>query len=126
MTRGGSRAAVMCTSGTAVANLHPSVLEAAHAGVPLAVVTADRPARLRETGANQVTDQVGIFGRLVETRDLVDAPDENDIAVLDSARGPVHWNIQLDDPLTPPDRWQPGTIEARPAPPRPELMIHES
>ena len=85
LTKVGSRAAVMCTSGTAVANLHPSVLEAAHAGVPLAVVTADRPARLRETGANQVTDQVGIFGLLVATRDLADAPDENDIAALDSA-----------------------------------------
>ena len=126
LTKVGSRAAVMCTSGTAVANLHPSVLEAAHAGVPLAIVTADRPARLRETGANQVTDQVGIFGRLVETLDLAGAPDENDIAALDSARGPVHWNLQLDDPLTPPDRWQPDKIEVRPAPARPELLIHES
>ncbi|MFE6645846.1 2-succinyl-5-enolpyruvyl-6-hydroxy-3-cyclohexene-1-carboxylic-acid synthase [Nocardioides sp. NPDC057772] len=126
LTKVGSRAAVMCTSGTAVANLHPSVLEAAHAGVPLVVVTADRPARLRETGANQVTDQVGIFGSLVETVDLGEAPDENAIEALDSARGPVHWNIQLDVPLTPPDRWEPGKIEARLEPVRPELLIHES
>ena len=56
-------AAVVCTSGTAVANLHPAVLEAAHAGVPLVVVTADRPARLRGTGANQTTDQVGDLRR---------------------------------------------------------------
>src|SRR5690606_16519772 len=55
LTKTGSRAAVMCTSGTAVANLHPAVLEAAHAGVRLVVVTADRPERLRGTGANQTT-----------------------------------------------------------------------
>jgi 2-succinyl-5-enolpyruvyl-6-hydroxy-3-cyclohexene-1-carboxylate synthase len=126
LTKVGERAAVMCTSGTAVANLHPAVLEAAHAGVPLAVVTADRPARLRETGANQVTDQVGIFGSLVETVDLDEAPDENAVEALDSARGPVHWNIQLDVPLTPPDQWEPERIEARPEPVRPELLIHES
>ncbi len=73
LTKGGSRAAVMCTSGTAVANLHPAVLEAHHAAVPLVVVTADRPLRLRGTDANQTTDQVGIFGPLVPTLD-VDAP----------------------------------------------------
>ncbi|GGU42474.1 2-succinyl-5-enolpyruvyl-6-hydroxy-3-cyclohexene-1-carboxylate synthase [Nocardioides albus] len=122
----GSRAAVMCTSGTAVANLHPAVLEAAHAGVPLAVVTADRPARLRETGANQVTDQVGIFGRLIDTVDLAEVPAEDVVEALDSARGPVHWNLQLDVPLTPPDRWRPERIEVRPEPVRPELMIYES
>ncbi len=63
----------VCTSGTAVANLHPAVLEAAHAGVPLVVVTADRPARLRGTGANQTTDQVGVFGALVASYDVTDA-----------------------------------------------------
>ena len=70
LTKVGSRAAVVCTSGTAVANLHPAVLEAAHAGVPLVVLTADRPPRLRGTSANQTTDQVGIFGALVATVDL--------------------------------------------------------
>ncbi|MGI8523731.1 MAG: thiamine pyrophosphate-binding protein, partial [Nocardioides sp.] len=59
MTKVGSPAAVMCTSGTAVANLHPALLEAAHAGVNLVAVTADRPLRLRGTDANQTTDQVG-------------------------------------------------------------------
>src|SRR5690606_36641268 len=54
---------LVTTSGTAVAYLHPAVLEAAHAGVPLVVVRADRPHELRGTGANQTTDQVGIFGR---------------------------------------------------------------
>ena len=63
----------MCTSGTAVANLHPAVLEAHHAGVPMVVVTADRPLRLRGTDANQTTDQVGIFGPQVATLDVSDA-----------------------------------------------------
>ena len=70
LTKVGSPAAVICTSGTAVANLHPAMLEAAHAGVRLLAVTADRPARLRGTGANQTTDQVGIFGPLVPYVDL--------------------------------------------------------
>ncbi len=65
LTKVGSAAAVMCTSGTAVANLHPAMLEAVHAGVNLVAVTADRPVRLRGTGANQTTDQVGIFGPLI-------------------------------------------------------------
>ncbi len=105
LTKGGSRAAVVSTSGTAVANLHPAVLEAHHAGVGLVVVTADRPARLRGTDANQTTDQVGIFGPQVATVD-VDAP------VASVGPGLVHLNVQLDDPLVPPDRWSPaGTAE---------------
>lgn len=59
---GRSPVAVVTTSGTAVANLHPAVLEASHKGVPLVVLTADRPAPLRGTQANQTTDQAGIFG----------------------------------------------------------------
>ena len=54
---------VTCTSGTAVANLHPAVLEAHHAGVPLVVVSADRPAELRGVGANQASElQPQLFG----------------------------------------------------------------
>ena len=49
LTKVGSGAAVVCTSGTAVANLHPAMLEAAHAGVGLVAVTADRPARDRKS-----------------------------------------------------------------------------
>ena len=67
LTKVGSQAAVICTSGTAVANLHPAMLEAAHAGVRLLAVTADRPARLRGTGANQTTDQVGSSARSCRT-----------------------------------------------------------
>ena len=57
----GAPTAVITTSGTAVANLHPAVAEAHHAGVPLLVLTADRPAELRGVGANQTLDQAGIF-----------------------------------------------------------------
>ncbi|HET7195841.1 MAG TPA: 2-succinyl-5-enolpyruvyl-6-hydroxy-3-cyclohexene-1-carboxylic-acid synthase [Nocardioides sp.] len=106
LTRVGARAAVVCTSGTAVANLHPAVLEAAHSGLPLVVATADRPARLRGTGANQTTDHVGIFGPLVPTLDLAgDAPfgsESSVVVALADGRGPTHLNVQLDDPLVPP------------------------
>jgi len=57
--------AVVTTSGTAVANLHPAVLEAHHSGVPLLLLTADRPHELRGTGANQTTEQPGLFGAAV-------------------------------------------------------------
>jgi 2-succinyl-5-enolpyruvyl-6-hydroxy-3-cyclohexene-1-carboxylate synthase len=113
LTMGGSSAAVMCTSGTAVANLHPALLEASHARLPLVVVTADRPARLRGSDANQTTDQVGIFLPHVSTDDI------DSVGTIPRRRGvdddqPVHWNVQLDDPLTPPDRWVPGRFEVPP------------
>src|SRR5688572_31055069 len=55
-------AVVVTTSGTAVANLHPAVLEAHHGQVPLIVLSADRPPELQGTGANQTTAQPGMFG----------------------------------------------------------------
>ena len=58
----GSPAAVLTTSGTAVANLHPAVLEAHHGGVGLIVLSADRPPWLRDVGANQTIDQRSVFG----------------------------------------------------------------
>ena len=114
---------VVTTSGTAVANLHPAVLEASHAGVPLVLVTADRPARLRGTNANQTTDQVRIFGTAVrhdadvpaahpgsgpvEMRQVVTwrALAARAAAVsrgrLGGRPGPVHLNVQFEEPLTP-------------------------
>lgn len=68
----GVPAALVCTSGTAAANYLPAVLEAHHSGVPLLLLTADRPPELRGVGANQTTDQVGIFGGAL--RFLADAP----------------------------------------------------
>ncbi|WP_322937681.1 2-succinyl-5-enolpyruvyl-6-hydroxy-3-cyclohexene-1-carboxylic-acid synthase [Nocardioides bizhenqiangii] len=101
LTKVFARAAVLCTSGTAVANLHPAVLEAAHAGVPMVVVTADRPARMRATGANQTTDQVGIFGLLIPTYDVAELADLD--AIPWRQHGPLHVNVQLDAPLVPVD-----------------------
>ena len=112
LTKVNVAAAVICTSGTAVANLHPAMLEAAHAGVGLVAVTADRPTRLRGTGANQTTDQVGIFGPLVPTVDVAPEGVVRDVLALrDALVGPqrhgppLHLNLQLDDPLVPADRW---------------------
>ena len=96
--------AVITTSGTAAANLHPAVLEAAHAGVRLVAITADRPARLRGTGANQTTDQVRLFGTAATFVDL-DRPAPDVLAAAwhptDISPGPLHLNVQLDDPLVP-------------------------
>ncbi len=70
----GRPVAVVTTSGTAVANLHPAVLEAHHAAVPLVVLSADRPHELRGTGANQTTHQPGIFGGAVRFSADLPAP----------------------------------------------------
>jgi 2-succinyl-5-enolpyruvyl-6-hydroxy-3-cyclohexene-1-carboxylate synthase len=102
LTKVGGRAAVICTSGTAVANLHPALLEAVHAGVPMVAVTADRPERLRGTSANQTTEQVGVFGWLVPVVDVAEG------ATPVVGDGPLHLNVRLDEPLVPDDRWRPG------------------
>lgn len=85
---------VVTTSGTAVANLHPAMLEALHADVPVLAVTADRPARLRGTGANQTTDQREIFPGIP----FVDR-------VKAIAGGPAHLNLELDQPLIEAVEW---------------------
>ena len=61
----GAPVAVLTTSGTATANLHPAVLEDWHAHVPLIVITASRPRSVINTGSNQTTDQDQLFGRQV-------------------------------------------------------------
>jgi len=91
---------IVCTSGTAVANYHPAVLEASHTNAPLMVLTADRPAMLRKTGANQTTEQARIFGRAVRYFADVDGPVYPMELPLDSLRtGPIHLNLQFDEPL---------------------------
>ncbi|HEX5534174.1 MAG TPA: 2-succinyl-5-enolpyruvyl-6-hydroxy-3-cyclohexene-1-carboxylic-acid synthase [Actinomycetales bacterium] len=106
-------AAVVTTSGTAVANLHPAVLEAHHSAVPLIVLSADRPAELRGTWANQTTDlQAGVFGQAVrcsadvpagspEVSDVVEGAVRRARAERGGAPGPVHVNVAFADPLTP-------------------------
>jgi 2-succinyl-5-enolpyruvyl-6-hydroxy-3-cyclohexene-1-carboxylate synthase len=87
---------VITTSGTAVANLHPAMLEALHAHVPLIAITADRPSRLRGTGANQTTDQQGIFPGVR----FVDDPD--DLIIFMGRDRPGHLNLELEEPLVEP------------------------
>ncbi len=92
---------VVTTSGTAVANLHPAMLEAKHARINLVAISADRPARLRGTGANQTTNQVGIFGD-VAYAGLSATMRGKDVVrkLLESAgAGPAHLNIEFDEPL---------------------------
>jgi len=91
--------AVICTSGTAAANFHPATLEAYHSANKLLVVTADRPAHLRRTGANQTTLQVD----LLEPVPTTDISTSISISKLLST-GPIHLNIQFDEPLLSDDR----------------------
>jgi 2-succinyl-5-enolpyruvyl-6-hydroxy-3-cyclohexene-1-carboxylate synthase len=107
----GRPVAVVTTSGTAVAELHPAVLEAAHSGVPLILLTADRPAELLGIGANQATRQSGIFGfaaRSIDVQAPVDGGDHDLDAsvlaadVLHGIEGPVHVNLAFREPLSGP------------------------
>ena len=109
---------VVTTSGTATANLHPAVLEASHADVPLLLLTADRPPELRGTGANQTIDQVHLYGYAVRMFADVGAPERRAgqnaywraltcralaAATGDAgtAAGPVQLNLGLREPLVP-------------------------
>ena len=91
---------IVCTSGTAVANYHPAVLEASHTNLPLLVLTADRPAALRRTGANQTTEQARIFGKAVRYfADISGAAFPMELPFNSLHSGPVHLNIQFEEPL---------------------------
>jgi 2-succinyl-5-enolpyruvyl-6-hydroxy-3-cyclohexene-1-carboxylate synthase len=113
--RSGEPTAVVTTSGTATANLHPAVMEANQARVPLLLLTADRPPELRDSGANQTVDQEKLYGDAV--RHYRDLPEpEADDRKLRSLRtslcravgestgsnpGPVHLNVPFRKPLEP-------------------------
>lgn len=91
---------IVCTSGTAVANYHPAVLEASHTNAPLLVLTADRPASLRKTGANQTTEQARIFGKAVRYfADVSGSVYPMELPFNSLQSGPVHLNIQFEEPL---------------------------
>jgi 2-succinyl-5-enolpyruvyl-6-hydroxy-3-cyclohexene-1-carboxylate synthase len=122
----GRAAAVVTTSGTAVANLAPALLEARHSGVPLLAVTADRPATLVGTGANQTADQVTLLPGAAKLVVRVASADGSEAAWryaarravvtaegrLDRTPGPVHVNVELTPPLT--GHPGPGTEPADP------------
>jgi len=96
---------VICTSGTAVANYHPAALEAYHSDISVLFLTADRPARLRNTGANQTTLQDGVLAPLL----TVDTSTPIDLSQI-LIGGPVHINLQFDEPLieSDPENWLAG------------------
>ncbi|HEY1778337.1 MAG TPA: 2-succinyl-5-enolpyruvyl-6-hydroxy-3-cyclohexene-1-carboxylic-acid synthase [Solirubrobacteraceae bacterium] len=111
----GRAVAIACTSGTAAANFVPAVIEASEAGVPLIVLTADRPPELRETGAGQTIDQIKLYGGAVRWFFEVGNHDLSaervawmralgcraHAAATGARPGPVHLNWPLRDPLVP-------------------------
>ena len=115
---------VATTSGTAAANLLPAVLEAAHAGVPLLAITADRPAELVGTGASQTVAQVGMFGSAVRLAPAVGGKAAQTRAAVGRAvaaavglpPGPVHLNLPFREPLTPDPSAEPAETPTAGAP----------
>jgi 2-succinyl-5-enolpyruvyl-6-hydroxy-3-cyclohexene-1-carboxylate synthase len=112
----GVPAVVLCTSGSAAANLHPAVVEADEAGVPLLVLTADRPPELRDIGAGQTIDQLKLYGDAVRWFSEVGTHEADDDGLLhfrsvacrayasalgDPRPGPVHLNVPWREPLAP-------------------------
>jgi len=104
----GVPAALLCTSGTAAANLHPAVVEAGLSEVPMLVLTADRPPELRGVGAPQTIDQIELYGRSVRWFCDAPVPDESDPvswrplaqrAFSATSAGPVHLNLPFREPL---------------------------
>ena len=114
LARTGALPAIVVTSGTAVAELAPAVLEASHARLPLLVLSADRPGELRGVGASQATDQAGFFGTHVRASIDLEPQEASPSLVGHLARavaaacgapsgtpGPVQINVAFRDPLTP-------------------------
>jgi 2-succinyl-5-enolpyruvyl-6-hydroxy-3-cyclohexene-1-carboxylate synthase len=113
-------AVVVTTSGTAVANLLPAVVEADLDGEPLVVLTADRPPELHDSGANQSIRQLGIFGARTRWDVSLPCPDDDVparfvLTTIDEAvarargphPGPVHLNFPFREPLAPSEKhWE--------------------
>lgn len=107
-------AVLICTSGTALANYHPAVIESWQSGIPLILATADRPPKLHATGANQAIDQLKIFGDYPVFFHNVGEPQTGDkdfqrlemlaqqaISASQEQHGPVHLNFPFRKPLEP-------------------------
>lgn len=105
---------LVCTSGSAVAHYLPAILEAQYSGVPLIVLSADRPYTLLHTGAPQTVDQQKIFGTAVNYYEELSVPQDEHyytyprqvarkayMKAMDTKKGPVHINIPLFEPLVP-------------------------
>lgn len=128
--------ALICTSGTAAANYHPAMAEAAVWGVPLMALTADRPPRLRGVGAAQTIDQNHLFGLAVSCIDLP-LPQETALAAMRLrislafrescafAPAPLHVNVSFDEPLAPDTlelaQWAPPNVTG---PRVSEIFVH--
>ena len=115
----GAPSVVACTSGSAAANLHPAVVEADEAGVPLLVLSSDRPPELRGIGAGQTIDQLKLYGSSVRWFCELGTHEADDSGLLhyratacrafaaasgDPRPGPVHLNLAWRDPLGPQER----------------------
>ena len=140
----GAPTVVITTSGTATANLHPAVLEAHHSGIPLIVLTGDRPAELRGIRANQTTRQDGLYGRAVRLSEDIAAPEgapgesaaaeqlaRDAVEAATGARtaepGPVHLNVSYREPLSVAVPELPAvTSEPVPSPAGPEALGRET
>ena len=105
---------LVCTSGSAVAHYLPAILEAQYSGVPLIVLSADRPHTLLHVGAPQTVDQQKIFGTAVNYYEELAVPQESHyytyprqvarkayMKAMDTKKGPVHINVPLFEPLVP-------------------------
>ncbi|HZB41530.1 MAG TPA: 2-succinyl-5-enolpyruvyl-6-hydroxy-3-cyclohexene-1-carboxylic-acid synthase [Ilumatobacter sp.] len=121
----GVPAVLLCTSGTAAANLHPGVVEAGLSEVPMLVLTADRPPELRGVGAPQTIDQIELYGRSVRWFCDAPMPDEADPAswrplaqraFSAASAGPVHVNLPFREPLL-------GEVDELPEPIGPPLPV---
>lgn len=108
--------ALVCTSGTAAANYHPALLEAWHCQIPLIAITADRPANLRQTGANQTTLQPRMFSDCTQYElDIAESDIDLSAALAALRKGPIHLNVQFTEPLLPEDKddWLASAVRGR-------------
>ena len=138
LARAGALPAIVVTSGTAVAELAPAVLEASHARLPLLVLSADRPGELRGVGASQATHQSGFFGTHVRASLDLEPQEASPSLVGHLTRavaaacgapsgtpGPVQINVAFRDPLTPVSP-SPGDEAGASFEPRPTRVIAAS